>query len=278
MPLHFARRMTSGVPIISADIPALVPASSAIERFILRLAAYEPIEEPAREAIRQGVQAGPRVPAYETHRDNAPPELCILLDGWVCHFRLFGNGRRQITSVVVPGDLVDFGFLTGGASQLYYRATTTSRFGRLPVGQFASMAEEYPSLMRAALRASATESAIREERVMSLGVRSAVERVAHLFCELWHRLDVVGLVAPDNSYDLPMTQTELGETLGLSMVHVNRTLQALRRDGTITLSRGRVTLHQPERLVALSGFDPAYLGPASERILTRTKSLPLAGG
>ncbi len=270
--------MTSGVPIISADIPALVPASAAVERFILRLAAYEPIEDAARDALRQGVQAGPRVPAYETHRDKAPPELCILLEGWVCHFRLFGNGRRQITSVVVPGDLVDFGFLTSGVSQLYYRATTTSRFGRLSVAHFATLADEFPSLMRAALRAAATESAIREERVMSLGVRSAVERVAHLFCELRHRLDVVGLVAPDNSYDLPMTQTELGEALGLSMVHVNRTLQALRRDGTITLGKGRITLHQPERLMALSGFDPAYLGPAPERVLTGTRGLPLAGG
>lgn len=255
--------MTAGVIAIVIDVPGAAREADPVERFILRLAAYEPIEPAAREALRQAVRRMPRVPAYETQREDAPPELSILLSGWVCHFRSFGNGRRQITSVVVPGDLLDFNFLTRGASHVQFRATTASQFGRISAVQFADLSEQYPSLMRAALRASATEAAIRQERVISLGARSAVERVSHLLCELRHRLDIVGLVAGDNSFSLPMTQADLGEALGLSMVHVNRTLQTLRRDGTITIGRGRVTLHHPDRLMALSGFDATYLGPVT---------------
>lgn len=89
-----------------------------------------------------------------------------------------------------------------------------------------------------------------------------MERVAHLFCELWHRLDVVGMVSHGNSYDLPLTQAEIGDALGLSTVHVNRTLQVLRREAIITLRQSRVTIEDLGRLHELAGFDASYLGPA----------------
>jgi CRP-like cAMP-binding protein len=250
-----------GVTPILTDLTVATREVDPVERFIRRLAAYGPVEAGARTALHRAVQRQPNVRPHEAQRENVSPELCVLLSGWVCHFRLFGNGRRQITSLAVPGDLVDYSFLTGETSDICLRVTAPSQFGIISVAHFTAIAEQFPSLMRAALRAAATDAATSKERVLSLGVRTAVERVSHLLCELRHRLNVVGLVAPDNSYDLPMTQSDLGEALGLSMVHVNRTLQALRRDGTITLGRGRVTLHHPERLIALSGFDPAYLGP-----------------
>lgn len=245
---------------IISEAPDAIREIDPVERFINRLAAYEPIEPAAREALRRHVQRVPRIPAGETHQENVAPDLPILLSGWVCHFRLFGNGRRQITSVVVPGDLVDFSFLTGGLATLQFKTTIASQFGRIRMSQFAEIADEFPAIMRAALRASATEAALRQERVVSLGSRTAVERVAHILCELWHRLRLVGLVDSDNAYDLPMTQSDLGEALGLSMVHVNRTVQLLRRDGIITLDRRRVTLHHPDRLIDIAGFDPSYLG------------------
>lgn len=230
----------------------------------MRLAAFEPLEASAREVLRRAVRNSLRIPVTEVHRENTPPDLCILLEGWVCHFRLLGNGRRQITSVVVPGDLLDFGFLSGLPAHLQFRSTSPTQFGVIPAAEFATLSEQYPRLMRAALRALTTETSIRAELVTSLGVRSAEERISHLLCELHHRLAVVGLAGEANAFDLPMTQSDLAEVLGLSTVHVNRTLQRLRRTGLITLGGRRVTLLQPERLAAISGFDPAYLGISSQ--------------
>jgi DNA-binding transcriptional regulator LsrR (DeoR family) len=82
--------------------------------------------------------------------------------------------------------------------------------------------------------------------------------MAHILCELLVRLQTVGL-ATENSYEFPITQEELGDTLGLSTVHVNRVLQRLRGDGLITLSEKRLTIHDVERLKAFAGFDPNYL-------------------
>ena len=136
-----------------------------------------------------------------------------------------------------------------------------SQIGRISTQTFSELAETYPRIMRATLRAAATEAAMAHERVISLGLRTAVERVAHLLCEIWYRLDVVGLVGPGNSYDFPITQAELGETLGLSTVHVNRTLQVLRRDEIITMRNGKVTISDLVRLHEQAGFDASYLQP-----------------
>ncbi len=264
--MRFARHVTRGDTTIITEILTGARRHDPVERFVRRLAAFEPLDAPALAAIRGAVRAGPRIPVGESRRENLPPEVCILLEGWVCHFKLLGNGRRQITSVVVPGDFVDFGFLSGLPVQLQFRSTIQGRFGTIPVGQFATLSEQHPGLMRAALRALTTETFIREELVMSLGVRSAEERLSHFLCELQHRLAMVGLAGEDNTFDLPMTQSDLAEALGLSTVHVNRTVQRLRRNGLIALGGRRVTLLQPDRLAALSGFDPSYLGdgpPAS---------------
>ena len=230
-----------------------------VERFIHRLSIFEPLETEARDGLRRAILRGPLIAPLQELREDAPQDVSILLTGWLCHFRLLDNGRRQITSLVVPGDFVDFGFLAQSSAQLQCVSTAPSQLGRIKSRLFAELAETYPSLMRACLRASATQAAIGQERIISLGVRTAAERISFLLCELWHRLSAVGMVGPDDSYELPMTQSELGAALGLSTVHVNRTLQALRRSGGITMRSGKVWILDLRQLTQLSGFDPAYL-------------------
>lgn len=241
-------------------------AIDPVERFLHRLAKFEPLDPEARDALRRALQRGPLVPTYQELRGDA--DATILLSGWVCHFQLLGNGKRQITSLVVPGDFADFGFLTGNGADTQYVTTAPSQFGRIRLRQFSELAEHHPSIMRATLKAAATESAIGRERLISLGLRTAIERLSHLLCELWHRLSVVGLTGADDSYFLPMTQSELGAALGLSTVHVNRTLQILRKSGAISLMGGKVQIHDIRHLRALSSFDAGYLSgmaPAGER-------------
>lgn len=241
------------------SVTSAPPGTDPVERFLHRLAKFEPLEPDARDALRRVIQRGPLVPPYQELHGEAVPDVPILLSGWVCHFQMLGNGRRQVTSLVVPGDFAAFGFLTGNGADIQYVTTAPSQFGRVRLRQFNDLAEQFPSIMRAALRAAATETAIGRERLISLGLRTAIERLSHLLCELWCRLSVVGLVGPDDSYQLPMTQSELGAALGLSTVHVNRTLQTLRKRGTISLQGGKVHIHDLRHLMALSSFDAGYL-------------------
>ena len=93
---------------------------------------------------------------------------------------------------------------------------------------------------------------------LSLGQRPAISRMAHLFCELHARLGVVGL-ARGNSFDFPLTQRELGDCLGLTVVHVNRTLQQLRRQGLVEAENRQITILDRRGLESVAEFDPAYL-------------------
>jgi CRP-like cAMP-binding protein len=102
------------------------------------------------------------------------------------------------------------------------------------------------------------DAAIQREWTLSLGRRSAQARMAHVFCEMLIRLEVVGMTE-NHSYDFPLTQTELGECLGLTAVHVNRTLQELRRAGLITLEGRRLTILDLESLQSIAQFEPDYL-------------------
>lgn len=102
------------------------------------------------------------------------------------------------------------------------------------------------------------DAAIFREWMVGLGRRSAYARIAHLLCEMGQRLQVIGL-AQNDSYDLPVTQTELADALGLTTVHVNRALQQLRHDGLIIVRGGTVTLSDPEGPKQAGEFDPAYL-------------------
>jgi CRP-like cAMP-binding protein len=116
----------------------------------------------------------------------------------------------------------------------------------------------YPTLTRALWWSTLVEEAIAREWIVNMGQRNALERMAHLFCELLYRFRAVGL-NQGLSCTLPLTQVELAETLGLSSVHVNRTLQELRRQELITLNGGTLTIQNLPALEDLSFFNPEYL-------------------
>ncbi len=245
-----------------SSVPGTLLGNDPVERFIHRLSIFEPLETEAREALRRAVVRGPLiVPMQELH-EEVLQDVAILLSGWACHVRLLDNGRRQITSIAVPGDFIDFGFLTGNAQPLQCVVTAPSQLGRIKPRQFQELADTFPAVLRACLRAAATEAAIGRERIISLGVRTATERLSYFLCELWFRLSAVGLVGPEESFDLPMTQADLGAALGLSTVHVNRTVQVLRKSGAITLQSGKVSIRDLSQLRQLAAFDPSYLAAA----------------
>lgn len=245
------------------NVSGALRGNDPFERFLHRLDQFSPIDGDARDALRRAVTRGPLVSSEQELNIDASPDVTIVLSGWVCHFRLLDNGRRQITSIMLPGDFADFGFLSGRSTQTQFVASARSQLGRIRLRHFAELSDRHPNIMKAALHASAADAAINRERVITLGVRSALERVAHLLCEFHHRLTAVDLVSSAGTYDLPMTQAELGDALGLSTVHVNRTVQVLRRRGIISIQNGKATIHDLRQLSDLAGFDPAYLKDAT---------------
>jgi CRP-like cAMP-binding protein len=119
--------------------------------------------------------------------------------------------------------------------------------------------EKHPRLALALWGDALLDAAIHRDWVANVGRRSAYARIAHLLCEIWFRLKSVGL-SHDHVFDLPLTQTDLGDATGLSVVHVNRTLKQLREDGLIRVSKGRIVqLVDWQRLSEVAEFDPAYL-------------------
>jgi CRP-like cAMP-binding protein len=171
-------------------------------------------------------------------------DILFLREGWAYRYSLLGDGRRQVVNFLVPGDLV--GPFTSTAKQ--FAATLTgSSVCRVSRRDLAHSNRDCPAFSAAVEALIAAEYDLLAERTVSLGRRNAKERMAHLLLELFQRLDRVGLVA-DDSFELPLTQEMMGDALGLSVVHVNRTLRALREDGLATVGYGRATIHDPEAL------------------------------
>jgi CRP-like cAMP-binding protein len=168
------------------------------------------------------------------------------------------DGRRQFTALHVPGDFTDLHSFTLKYLDYDVVALTNCTFAIVPHAHLKMMTERYHHLTRVYWFGTNLDAAINREWVFSLGSRDAIARMAHLFCELQVRMALVGLDR-NGSYDLPITQQELGEILGITPVHVNRTLQQLRSDGLLEFARGMVTINDLNALRRIGEFDPTYL-------------------
>ena len=185
-------------------------------------------------------------------------ESLMLLRGWLARSKDLAGGERQFTELHVAGDFADLHGFT--LKRLDHDVVTLSdcTIAAVPHARLREITERHPRLARIYWLSTNVDAAITREWTLSLGQRSAIARMAHLFCELYERLDVVGATQGD-SYEFPLTQRELSECLGLTVVHVNRTVQALRRRNLIELGNRRVTLLDRDGLAGLAEFDPSYL-------------------
>ena len=184
--------------------------------------------------------------------------LHVLTDGWACRYKTLADGRRQFPAILIPGDTCDIDGLLVERLDYSVIALTPCRVAILPRKEVRAMIDDHPAIRDVFWWLTFVENAVATEWAVGLGRRSSQERLAHLCCELLVRLTTVAL-AHDNSYVLPLTQAELADALGLSVVHVNRVLQALRASGLIRLKGDVLTILNWERMKQLSGFKPNYL-------------------
>jgi CRP-like cAMP-binding protein len=181
----------------------------------------------------------------------------IVISGWACRQRTLGDGRRQIVSFVLPGDpchSLERPTIPGSCSVVALTSVVVAdaKFLEIAVNEHATL---YPGLAIAVRLHAIHESLLLQDQVVRLGRQTAYERMVHLLLELRERLDVVNLVT-NNVFPLPLTQEILADALGLSIVHVNRTLQQIRRDGILEFRGGSVTILDLEAMHAVSDFVP----------------------
>lgn len=182
----------------------------------------------------------------------------ILLDGWMARIKDLPSGERQVTELHVAGDFADLHGFT--LKRLDHDVVTLSEctIGVVPHERLQDITERYPRLAYLYWFSANVDAAITRELALSLGQRSAMSRMAHLFCELYLRLDAVGQARPDG-FAFPLTQRELSECLGLTVVHANRTIQELRRRGLVELENRQLTILDRRGLEGIAEFDPSYL-------------------
>ncbi|MCI9880895.1 Crp/Fnr family transcriptional regulator [Methylobacterium goesingense] len=197
----------------------------------------------------------------EIAQDGARPTgAFVLLDGMACRSKLRADGTRQILAYLVPGDFCDLDGALLDRRDHAIAALSSCRVARIGFDAIRDLTAARSALIPLMRRASLVDDAILREWLINLGSRSAIERIAHLFLELLMRLRAVGLARADG-YDLPASQVDLADSTGLSTVHVNRTLQELKRRGLIEMRSRILQIRNVPGLTSLSGFDPRYLAP-----------------
>ncbi len=195
---------------------------------------------------------------------DRPSRCCALLDGFAATYSIVGDGKRQIMAFHVPGDIPDLQSLHLRVLDNSLGTITTCKVGFIQHEAIRDLCARYPRLAGCFWRETLIDAAIFREWMASIGRRPAYARIAHLMCEWVVRLRAVEL-ADERTCAFPMTQAEVGDALGLSFVHVNRTLQELRNAGLIALKNGALEVLDWEGLQRAGDFDPTYLHLESEQ-------------
>lgn len=214
-----------------------------------------------REAIER-LREAPlvRVPARQTtlsEGDN-PGVVRLMAQGWAYRFKDLPDGRRQIVGLLLPGDFFDLNVRLVDELDHSIAALTPISYHAIPPEALERLASEHPRIADAFARHEHVSASIHREWLLNLGRRSAFERLAHLFLEIYMRLRESGH-ALEGECECPLTQNDLADATGVTSVHLNRTMQELRREGLVELKSKRLFIRDFDRLAQVAMFNPNYL-------------------
>lgn len=222
--------------------------------------ALSPLSDDERAALLAlPIQKAQYEAGQDIVREGDRPSRCFaVLEGFASVYKATRSGKRQIMAYHVPGDLPDVQSLHLEVLDNSISTLSPCQVGFVQHDALRALIRAHPRLGDLFWRSTLIDAAVVREWMLNIGRREAYSRMAHLFCELITRLDVVGL-APDRSCLLPMTQPDLADALGITPVHVNRTLRDLKAAELVTLRGRRLAVHDWKGLVAAAEFDPTYL-------------------
>jgi CRP-like cAMP-binding protein len=238
----------------------VVIAQANVASLIRKLEHYCPLTIDEKRALETACSSFRHVPPRTNLVSQGDPaqRVNVILEGFACRYRLQSDGRRQVVGLLLPGDMCDIRVCVLKNMDHSIGTLSSVRVAQITREAADLLLERYPRLARAFWWSTLVEESIAREWIVNVGHRTAFERMAHLFCEIFERLHTVGLTREDTC-DLPLTQAELSDALALSAVHVNRVLMEMRHNQLITLRNQQLTLHDYQALRNIAGFDARYL-------------------
>lgn len=252
--------------------------AAVMEKFLGKLERVSDLSEEDRAALLALPYTIRRFGAREDifSYGEKPAYCCLVLDGWVHRYGIIGDGNRQILLFYIPGNVPDLQHLFLPLLDHTLASMTSSTLAFIPHRALYGLLERRPRLMAALWRDTLIDTSMYRERVMCLGRRSSIGRTAHFFCEMYIRQESAGL-AGNLLCSIPITQGEIADVLGITPVHLNRSLRALRARQVIDLNGRSLKILDRAALIKTAEFDPAYLhlGPGlkSSLVCTRTASM-----
>lgn len=231
-----------------------------IHPVIRKLESIFSLNDAEREAIlRLPIQVARLSADQDIVREgDRPSRSCAVLEGFTCSYQTTEAGGRQIVSFAVPGDIPDLQSLHLKTMDCSLGTLTPCKLAFIQHEHLRYLCESYPRIAAALWRETLIEAAIYRSWMTSMGRLDATAQIAHLFCEMVVRLRAVGL-ADDKGCDLPLTQQEIADALGMTDVHVNRTVRHLREAGLVTFKGGVLSVPDLDSLAKVGEFEPAYL-------------------
>jgi CRP-like cAMP-binding protein len=199
-----------------------------------------------------------RPDTFIVREGDRPTQCCLIVRGFACRSKVAENGKRQILSFHISGDIPDLQSLFLKKMDHDLATISSCTLGFIEHRIVDKLITEHPSVARALWRETLIDSSILREWIVNMGLRQASSRLAHLLAELRERMAAVGLTE-NETFEFPVTQTELAEALGLTPVHVNRVLQEFRAARVLDLHKNKVTIIDLPEVMATAGFDDSYL-------------------
>ncbi|SCB57268.1 cAMP-binding domain of CRP or a regulatory subunit of cAMP-dependent protein kinases [Rhizobium aethiopicum] len=236
-----------------------------IESLLLNLGSRDALSAEEENHLRSIIVRDRQFAAGEdlVPEGSRPPYSTLLIDGFAARYKLMADGSRQITALHVAGDFVDLHAFPVKKMDHGIVALSPCHVALADHADLRAITEHMPHLTRLLWLDTLVDGAIHREWIVAMGRRSKRAQIAHLVCELFVRLQVVRRTRGE-SFQFPLTQIEMADVLGISVVHLNKTLQALRREGAFTWENRTITIVDWERLQEIAEFDPAYLSISRE--------------
>ena len=229
---RFVDKLTGFAPLNCDDVVALEKATAKPRAVNAR-----------KDLIREGDRPGP---------------VFVMLEGWACRYKILPSGTRQVVAYLMPGDSCDLHVALLAEMDHSIQTISPAVVSTVERSEMDGLLERHPNIAKAMYVAQLVDEGTMRAWITSMGRRASIERVAHLMCELYLRARNIGLTS-EPTLRLPLSQTLLADSLGMTPVHLNRVLKKLREAGAMSLARGSLTITDPGKLIHIAGFDENYL-------------------
>ena len=227
---------------------------------VAKLKGYFPVTQQLADDLNQLVKEKVHLDAGEAllRTGDRYTHIYLVDEGWMLRARYLPGGGRQIVNFALPGDFLAFNLLMFERSEFDIIAKTKASLWKLEPKSLREMMVRHPGLAEALVWSNAHEESLLAERIVSLGRRDAMQRLAHVLCEIVARLELIDRHTGD-VLSLPLIQEDFGDILGISVIHVLRVFKRLQVMGVVEYRSKRVTLLDLEKLRRIAGFEGEYI-------------------